>query len=139
VVGAGGICTWSGAIAAGTSWLTSVSEVTVELLGVPLAVVMAALGGALLARSTADPAIPIARASVVTIAWVGAGCASAPTALALTEQFGYKLPTSALAFLALLVGAFGPRLYPVLLDYAQTLLGRWLGKGKEVQDVAAPK
>lgn len=131
--------TCSAALAAGASWMSAVSEVAVEFLGVPLPVVMGALGGALLERSRADAGTSMREHLVSMAGWLIVGCASAPAALAAAEQWGYKLPVASLGFLALLITSFGPRLYPIALEGAQQFLKRWFAKKDGGQDAAPPK
>jgi hypothetical protein len=133
-VGASALCAWGSALAGGVSLLSSVSEVSMEVLGVPLPVVLAAAAGALLARSYAASDVPYMRAIMESLAWTFAGCFSAPAALAAAEKASYTLPTSALAFLAMLVASLGPKLFPVIAEGSTLFLRRWIDKHEERRD-----
>lgn len=138
-VGTGGACAWGSAVAGGLSWAASVSEVTVELLGVGLPVVLASTAGSLLARSYVDADVPYPRAIAATLAWIVFGCFSAPAAMVVAERFGYALPTSAQAFLALLISSIGPRLYPVVVDGVTDWVKDWIAKRKGAKDAPPAK
>lgn len=140
-----GACIWSVALAAAivadpatVTWLTSVSEATTAILGVPLPVLMGAIGGAFLARSYARPDMKYLTAVIESIAWTFAGCLSAPVVLEVTEKSGFGVPTAALALIALLIAALGPKLFPILAEGSSQYLRRWVDRhsGRRDDDVA---
>lgn len=121
------------AAAAGTgaaAFITALADVSTQLLGVPLPVVLAACAGAFVARSYASSAEQgFASAALATLGWALAGCVLAPLASwALEQAFSGKLPTNAMAGLALIVAAGLPMALPIIREKAPGILRHWLDK-----------
>lgn len=94
--GAAGICSAIAAVG------TTVSDVAVQIIGVPLPVVLAAAAGAFIARSYAAE-VSFGRALGIVLAWTLIGCALAPLAQAVftatAAKFGFdvRLPPNVMA------------------------------------------
>jgi hypothetical protein len=83
--------------------ITALGEVTTQILGVPLPVVLAAIAGACVARAYLDP-VGFFKAFGRVLGWVVLGCALAPLAGVLAGKvLGAAVPTNAMAGLAALV------------------------------------
>lgn len=100
----------------------TIGEVTTQILGVPLPVVLGAATGAFLARAYA-PALDIGffRALAVSVGWTIAGSVAAPFVgamlLVIPGLGALKLPAGALAGIAGLVAAapaWWPKVWPVI-------------------------
>lgn len=125
-VGAAAVAGTSGA----ATVLSMLSEVATQILGVPLPVVLSATTGAWVARSYA-PSKNFAAAIAGTLGWTIAGCTLAPLAGALLEHWtGLKLPTNALAGLALVVSGGLPLLLPILVEKVPEIVRARLDKWK---------
>ena len=112
-----GLCSAAGAVA------TGLTDVALQILGVPLPVVLAAAAGAFIARSYAERA-SFGRAFVMVVAWTVAGCALAPLAQAVfaagAAKFGLELtlPTNAAAAFSGITAAASwwlPIVWPMVL------------------------
>jgi hypothetical protein len=104
------------------AWLSFAGNVAVQLLGVPLPVVVAAIAGALLARVYL-PTIAFASALGRSVLWVVTGCVTAQGVSAVVT-----LPVGVLGISALLISGLGPRLWPVIVDASPELLKNFLSK-----------
>lgn len=119
-----------GAIAGALSFL---SEVAMQLLGVPLPVVIASSAAAGMARAFGAP-MGFFRACGVTAGWTVLGCVCAPGAQALLPAVAQLvpglgavvLPANALAFVAAVVSS-APWWWPKVWPLIQARFG--LGKG----------
>lgn len=106
IAGAGGVA----------ALIAAFTEVALQLFGVPLPVVLAAMTGACIARSY-TPAQNFFGALMATIGWTIVGCALAPIVQAMVKKVaGLELPTNALAGVALIVSAGVPLLIPILKE-----------------------
>jgi hypothetical protein len=103
------------------------SEASVQLLGVGLPVVIAAAGGALIARSYLPP-VGFFRALWYTGLWTIAGCVLAPVAQIVGAKIGTEIPGPALAGIALIVAGAAPFVWPVLIETLPGIAKRWLGR-----------
>jgi hypothetical protein len=116
--------TVAGAAAAGASgWMATVGQVVVQLVGVPLPVVMAALAGTLLARVYLPP-LAFGAALLRSFLWLVVGCIGSQGIAAIS----IAIPVGALGLVAMMISGLGPRLWPVLVERSPALLERWLGK-----------
>ena len=119
----------AGAIASAgaAGWFSQAGEIAVQLLGVPLPVVLAAIAGAFLARTYQEPCSYLS-ALGRSVGWIVFGCAGAQAAVAVTSAAteSFKIPVGALAFLALLISGLAPKLWPVLVEQAPIVLRRVL-------------
>jgi len=113
--------------AGAAGWFAQAGEIAVQLLGVPLPVVLAAIAGAFLARTYQEPCSYIS-ALGRSFGWVVFGCAGAQAAVAITSTASetFKVPVGALAFIALLISGLAPKLWPVLVEQAPIVLRRVL-------------
>ena len=120
-----GICSAAGAVA------TSLGEVALQILGVPLPVIMAAAAGAFIARSFAERA-SFGRALATVAAWTVAGCALAPLAQAVfvagASKFGLDvtLPDNVMAAFAGITAA-APWWFPLIWPMVLARLGQKKG------------
>lgn len=90
------------------------ADVAVQLFGVPLQVILAALTGALGVRAFLPPA-PFWRATAAAAFWTVAGAILSQLALWVAgKAMGSDLPPGALAGVALLTAALGQRVGPIL-------------------------
>lgn len=126
--------TTGAALAASTSGaatvISTLTEVTTQILGVPLPVVLAALTGAWIARSY-TPSKNFAAALFGTLGWTTAGCVLSPLAAALVKHYAsLEFPTNALAGLALIVSAGIPLLLPILIEKVPEIVRARLDKLK---------
>jgi hypothetical protein len=120
-----GVACAAAASAAGT-WLCSAADVAVQLFGVPLQVVLAALTGALGARVFLPPQ-PFWRAVAVSLMWTLAGAFGAQLVMWLAELWlDQPPPAGALAGIALVTAAFGQRVAPILWEKGGDAIGRKL-------------
>lgn len=123
---------WScGAVASGAgAAIASVGDVTMQLLGVPVPVLMGAVAGGFIGRAMSTPA-PIWRALAMTFAWIVFGCVLAPLGSAAAAKFGVELAGGALAGIAGAIAALGPLLWPIVVEvlpgYVRAKFG---GQGK---------
>ena len=97
------------AVAAGSSGtaaiFTGLQDVPLQLLGVQLPVLLAALAGAWLVRAYLPP-IGLVKAIGRVTGWLVLGCVLAPVAGAIVAKLvGIELPTNALAGMAAIVAA----------------------------------
>lgn len=100
-------CAGAAASAAGTFW-SLLGDAALQLLGVPLPVVLAAVTGAFLAR-TYQAAAPLAHAIAGSVSWMVGACALAPLCQPLAEKYaGVVLPAGALAGVAFAIAIAGP-------------------------------
>lgn len=115
--------------AAGSAISTAIcmaADVAVQLFGVPLQVVLAALTGALGARVFLAPTT-FWRAAVMAVFWTFAGAFGAQLALWIASLWLSGTPPSGvLAGLALLVSAGGQRVAPILWESGGAALQRKL-------------
>jgi hypothetical protein len=117
-----------GAAAAASGWMSTVGNVAVQLVGVPLPVVIAALAGALLARVYLPP-LPFGAALLRAFLWLLVGCiGSQGVAEIITVTASISVPVGLLGGLAMLVSGLGPKLWPVLVEQAPLMLKHWLAK-----------
>lgn len=98
------VMTWCGAAAgAATAALSILGDITMQVLGVPLPVMMGAAAGAAVARSVLLP-VGFLRAALMTGLWTVIGCSGAPVAQALLKAgalgITLDLPTNALSGIA---------------------------------------
>ena len=117
------ITTACGAAAGGAvAALSFVSEVAMQLLGVPLPVVMAAAAGAGAARSFMEP-VGFFRALSITVLWTIIGCTCAPLAQVVIKAAAsmagahVDLPTNTLAAAAAVLASvpwWGPKVWPFI-------------------------
>ena len=106
--------------------LSAIGEVTLQILGVPLPVVLACGTGAWIARSYA-PASSLLAALPGTAGWTIAGCVLAPLAAALARRYlGLELPTNALAGIGLIVSLVLPMVLPILKEEGPRRLRAWI-------------
>ena len=102
------------------------ADVAVQLFGVPLPVVLAALTGALGARVFLPP-VSFWRAVAMSVFWTFAGAFGAQLALWLASKFiSGTSPSGALAGVALLVAFLGQRVAPILWESGGAALQRRL-------------
>lgn len=95
--------------------LTAAGDVALQILGVPLPVVLAAIAGAMLARAYLPP-VGFFKAAARVLGWVVLGCALAPSAQAIVAKvLSGALPTNALAGMAAIVAA--AEAWPMLLRW----------------------
>jgi uncharacterized membrane protein YeaQ/YmgE (transglycosylase-associated protein family) len=114
------------AASAAATWLAVAAEAALQLFGVPLPVVLAALTGACGARVFLPPT-SFARAAGQSLFWTIAGAIGAQFGLWLVEHFlDGKPPGSALAFVALVMAALGQRVAPILWVEGGAAFERWL-------------
>lgn len=110
--------------AVGTA-LSFLSEVAVQLLGVPLPVVMASAAGAGLARALGEE-MAFTRALLMSSVWTVLGCVGAPLVQALIPSLpglsSAALPPNALAGVAAVV-ASAPWWWPKVLPAIQARFG----------------
>lgn len=107
--------------------LTALSDIAIQVFGVPLPVLLAAAAGAFLARSYL-PSVGTVRALGGSTVWTVVGCALAPIIPAIAGKFGLEVPTGALAGSALVVSAGAPLLWPVVVDNLPRLAKRWFDR-----------
>ena len=116
--GAAGLCSAMAAVA------TGLSDMALQILGVPLPVVLAAAAGAFIARSYAEKS-SFGRALAMVAAWTVAGCALAPLAQAVfaagAARLGLELtlPTNVMAAFAGVMSAASwwlPIVWPMVLS-----------------------
>lgn len=122
------------AVAAGSgvaTVLSAIGEVTVQILGVPLPVVLACGTGAWIARAY-TPSTNLFAAILATAGWTIAGCVLAPLAQAVGKGvLGFDLPTNALAGVGLVVSLSLPILLPIVKEEGPKRFRAWLrGNGK---------
>jgi hypothetical protein len=111
------------ASAAGT-WLSVAAEVALQIFGVPLPVVLAALTGAFGARVFLPPG-PFWRASATTVMWTFAGAFLAQLVLWIAAKWIEGAPPAgALAGLALVAAFIGQRVAPIVWDKGGAALER---------------
>lgn len=115
------------ATTSGLAWVwASAKEVALELFGVPLQVLLAAVVGAFLAR-TFQSSIGYLRALGGSVAWAIAGTILAQLVLALVGAWVDKeISTGALSGVAFLISGGGQFLAPVIVKEAPEALKRWL-------------
>lgn len=115
----------AGASAIGTAICTA-ADIAMQIFGVPLQVVLAALTGALGARVFLPPQ-PFWRAVVISLFWTFAGAFGAQLVLWFVGWWtSSPPPAGALAGIALAVAAAGQRVAPILWDKGGAALGRKL-------------
>jgi hypothetical protein len=120
IAGATAAVTGSGAV------LATVKGWLLELFGVPLPVFLAAAAGAFGARVFL-PEAPFWRALGLTTFWTFAGSWLAELVRwGLASWLSGEMPAGALAGIALLVSAMGPRLAPVVMEKGEAAVGRVL-------------
>lgn len=108
------------------SWLCMAADVAIQLFGVPLPVVLAALTGALGARVFLPP-VSFWRAAAMAVFWTFAGSLGAQLALWVASLWlSGTPPPGVLAGLALVVAAAGQRVAPILWDSGGAALQRKL-------------
>lgn len=116
------------------SALTAASDVAMQLVGVPLPVVLAAIAGAMVARSY-TPSTNYFSAISATLCWTVGGCALAPLLQAIAAKFGVNVPVNGLAALALIASGGMPLALPIVKQKAPEIIASWLdmlkGKGGE--------
>lgn len=106
------------------SWLTFAADVALQLFGVPLPVVLAALTGAFGARVFL-PQAAFWRGLGMTAFWTCAGSFGAQLALWLAGMWlGGTPPPGVLAGLALFTAALGQRVGPIVWDRGGAALER---------------
>jgi hypothetical protein len=108
--------------------LATVKGWVLELFGVPLPVFLAAAAGAFGARVFL-PEAPFWRALALSTFWtLAAGWLAELVRWGLARWLAgeAEMPTGALAGIALIVAAMGPRLAPVVMDKGTAAVGRWL-------------
>lgn len=120
------------ASSAATAWLSLARGVVLDLLGVPLAVVLAAATGAYGARSFTRSE-GIARTLWGGALWTAAGVFGARLALWLAGRYvPGEAPEGALAGAALVLSALGQLLAPVVAQKLPVMVGRILdGIGRD--------
>lgn len=112
--------------AAVATWLSVAADVALQLFGVPLPVVLAALTGALGARVFVPP-VPFWRAVVMSVFWTCAGAFGAQLAMWLAAMWvSGTPPAGALGGLALVTSALGQRVAPILWENGGAALERKL-------------
>lgn len=117
-------------VCSGASSFASISAAAVEILGVPLPVVLAAIAGAFIARSYA-PSGNFFASAAATIGWAVAGCVLAPLASWLLKvATGVEAPANVQAGLALLVSAFLPIALPIVREKLPEIIKHWLDRAK---------
>jgi hypothetical protein len=109
------------------AWLAMAGDVAIQLLGVPLPVVVAAIAGALLARVYL-PTLAFAAALGRSMVWAIVACVGSQGASAAIGVASVTVPVGALGLVALLLSGLGPKLWPVLVEQAPLMLRGWLGK-----------
>ena len=120
VAGVAAAASGSGAV------LATVKGWVLELFGVPLPVLLASAAGAFGARVFL-PEAPFWRALALSTFWTMAGGWLAELVRwGLARWLAGEMPTGALAGIALLVAAMGPRLAPVVMEKGTAAVGRWL-------------
>lgn len=120
IAGATAAVSGSGAV------LATLQGWVLELFGVPLPVLLASAAGAFGARVFL-PEAPFWRALALSTFWTFAAAWLAELVRwGLARSLNGEMPTGALAGVALLVAAMGPRLAPVVMDKGTAAVGRWL-------------
>lgn len=100
------------------------ADVALQLFGVPLPVLLAALTGALGARVFLPP-VAFWRAAAMSLFWTLAGAFLAQLALwAVQKWLNGSAPTGALAGVALVISALGQRIAPILWNEGGEALKR---------------
>lgn len=119
-------------VSAVSAWIAIAADAAMQVFGVPLPVVLAALTGAFGARVFLPPA-PFWRSITTTVLWTAAGAFLAQLALwVATAWFTGPPPSGALAGLALVCAFIGQRCAPILWERGGAALARMLdqiGKG----------
>lgn len=114
------------AVSAAGTWLAMASDAALQLFGVPLPVVLAALTGACGARVFL-PAAQFAHAFMGCVFWTSAGAFCPQLVLWLISQWLTGAPPSGvLAGIALITSALGQRAAPILWERGGAALQRWL-------------
>lgn len=114
------------AVSAAGTWLTAAADVALQVFGVPLPVVMAALTGALGARVFLPP-VSFWRAAAMAAFWTLAGAFGAQLVLWLASRWLEGAPPAgALAGIALLTAGMGQRVAPILWESGGAALQRKL-------------
>lgn len=113
------------------AWIAVAKDLALELFGVPLPALLAALCGASGARYFLPPA-GFWSAAGGTAIWTAGGCFGAQVALWLAAQWiAAPMPQGVLAGMALLVASLGPVVWPVVVkeapEAARRLLRRFSG------------
>lgn len=121
-----GVAACAAAGSALTTGICIAADVAVQLFGVPLQVVLAALTGALGARVFLPP-VSFWRAVTIAVFWTFAGALGAQLALWVASLWlSGAPPPGVLAGLALGVAAAGQRVAPILWDSGGAALQRKL-------------
>lgn len=108
------------------TWVTVAAEVALQIFGVPLQVVLAALTGALGARVFLPPQ-GFWRAALVATLWTFAGAFGAQFAMWMVGWWtSGSPPAGALAGIALVTSAAGQRIAPILWEKGGEALSRKL-------------
>lgn len=111
------------ASAAGT-WISLAADVALQLFGVQLPVLLAALTGALIARVFLPPA-PFWRAVATSTLWTLAGAFLAQLGLWIASTWlGAEPPQGALAGIAMVCAGLGQRVAPIVWEKGGDALGR---------------
>ena len=115
------------AMTGGAAWLSVVGDVALQLLGVPLPVVMAAVGGSLLARSYL-PTLTFWAALGRSALWMVIGCVGAQGLSAVVAVTGSTPAVGLLGILALAISGLGPKAWPVLVAQTPIVVKTWTAK-----------
>ncbi len=117
----------SGVSAAGAV-ITTLRDVAMDVMGVPLPVVLAAIAGAFGARSYLAP-VGFVRGVSGSMLWALIACGCAPLAQTIIAAMsGWQLPTTALSGVAVLIAAGGQIAAPVVAEELPHLVRRCFAK-----------